>query len=90
MSAQAVLTVNHRWFWVLEEDLDSYREMSHSKYPLKVGIGNKKFFKKVSKGLGPLIFTDLLDLQVRDIVVVADEKTNKQNTKTIKNKQYAN
>lgn len=71
MSAQAVLTVNHRWFGELEGDLDSYREMSHNKHPLKVGIGDKKSFKKkkkkksfknVSKGLGPLIFIDLLDL----------------------------
>lgn len=71
MSAQAVLTVNHRWFGELEGDLDSNREMSHYKHPLKVGIGDKKSFKKKKKeeeilqkrkGLGPLIFTDLLDL----------------------------
>lgn len=69
MSAQAVLTVNHRWFGELEGDLDSYRELSHNKHPLKVGTRNpsrkkkkKKSFKNVSKGLGPLIFIDLLDL----------------------------
>lgn len=44
---------NHRWFWELEGDLDSYRELSHNKHPLKVGIGDKKSFKKKKKRRNP-------------------------------------